>query len=166
MEIGAKVRGNVQLGRGVYISSGAEVVAQKNEEIVIGDNSFILKGALIYPYGGSIKIGKNVGINPYCVIYGHGGVEIGDNVMIATSCIVIPFNHNFASLQTPINLQGNTCKGIVIGNDVWLGARTTILDGVKIGDGAVIGAGSVVTKDIPRLSIAMGVPAQVIKYRT
>jgi len=164
-EFGAIVRGNVKLGKSVYIARGAEVIANKNEAVWIGDHTYILKGALIYPYGGTIKIGSRVGINPYAIIYGHGGVEIGDDVMIAAHTIIIPANHNIDRIDVPMNSQGLTCKGIRIEEDAWLGARVTVLDGVTIGKGSVVGAGSVVNDSIPPYSIAVGVPARVIESR-
>jgi acetyltransferase-like isoleucine patch superfamily enzyme len=162
----ARVRGNVHLGRGVHIGPNAELIARKSERITVGESTFILNGALLHPYGGSISVGRNVGINPYCVLYGHGGLEIGDNVLIATSCILIPSNHNFDSLDIPIQRQGLSCRGIRIEDDVWLAARVTVLDGVTIAKGAVIGAGAVVTKNIPSGAIAVGVPARVIGWRS
>lgn len=165
VDFGAKVSGNVKLGKCVYIASGAELIARRNEEIILGDRSFVLKGALLQPWGGRIAIGKDVGVNPYCVIYGMGGVTIGDNVKVATSCVIVSANHNFERTDIPISLQGVTCKEIIIGNDVWLGARAIVLAGVEIGEGAVIGAGSVVSRSIPPYSVAVGVPARVIKQR-
>ncbi len=165
VDFGAKVRGNVKLGKRVYIASGAEVVAYRNEEIIIGDDGFILRGSMLHPYGGKIVIGKNIGVNLYCVIYGMGGVTIGDNVMMATSCVIVSANHNFERTDIPMNLQGVTCEEVKIGNDVWLGARVTVLAGVEIGEGSIIGAGSVVSKSIPPYSVAVGVPALVIKKR-
>ncbi|HEX9982647.1 MAG TPA: acyltransferase [Thermoanaerobaculia bacterium] len=165
IEGGARVSGRVTLGKRVFVGSGAEIVAARNESVVIGDDCSILRGALLYPYGGRIELGQRVGINPYCVLYGHGGLTIGNDVMIATGCVIIPANHNIADLEVPMSGQGETAKGIAIGNDVWLGARVTVLDGVTIGDGAVIGAGAVVTKDIPPYAIAAGVPARVIGSR-
>jgi acetyltransferase-like isoleucine patch superfamily enzyme len=162
----ARVRGNVHLGRGVHIGTNSELVARKDERITIGDGTFILNGTLLHPYGGWISVGRNVGINPYCVLYGHGGLEIGDNVLIATSCVLIPANHHFDSLEILIRDQGLTCRGIRIEDDVWLGARVTVLDGVSIGKGAVIGAGAVVTRSIPSGAIAVGVPARVIGSRS
>lgn len=162
----ATIKGNVRLGKGIYVGADAEFVALKGETISIGDYSLIFKGVLLYPFGGSIIIGNRAGINPYTVIYGHGGVNIGENVLIASHCVIIPANHRFDSLEVPINSQGETCLGITIEDDVWLGARVTVLDGVTIGRGAVIGAGAVVTKDIPPYAVAVGVPAQVIRMRT
>jgi acetyltransferase-like isoleucine patch superfamily enzyme len=162
----AIVCGNVELGHGVHVGKDAELVARKSEHITIGEGTFVLNGALLHPYGGWIKVGRNVGINPYCVLYGHGGLEIGDHVLIATSCVLVPSNHNFDDLEIPIQRQGLTCRGIKIEDDVWLGARVTVLDGVTIGRGAVIGAGAVVTRSIPPNAIAVGVPARVVGSRT
>ena len=165
IERGARVRGNVTLGRRTFIAAGAELVAGRGEEIILGSGCMVHRGALLYPYGGRIVIGDNVGINPYCVIYGHGGVTIGNDVMIATGCVIIPANHNIGDPNVPMHSQGLTAKGIVIEDDVWLAARVTVLDGVRIGRGAVIGAGAVVTRDIPAHAIAVGVPARVVGSR-
>lgn len=165
VEFGAKVRGNVKLGKRVYIASATEIIAYGNEQIIIDDDSFILEGSMLQPYGGNIVIGKKVGINLNCIIYGMGGVTIGDNVMMATSCVIVSANHNFERTDIPMNLQGVTCEEIKIGNDVWLGARVVVLAGVEIGEGSVIGAGSVVSANIPAYSVAVGVPARVIRQR-
>ena len=165
VDFGARVKGNVKLGSEVYIESGAELVALGSEEITVGANSFILRGSILHPYDGKIIVGKNVGINHYCVIYGMGGVTIGDDVMMATSCILVSGNHNYERLDIPMHSQGVTRKAIYINNNVWLGARVTILAGVEIGEGAIIAAGAVVTTDIPAYSIAAGVPARVIGQR-
>ncbi len=121
--------------------------------------------ALILTHGGNIKIGNNVSIHEYAILYGHGGLVIGNNVRIAARVIIIPANHIFKDKETPIRLQGIAAKGITIGDDVWLGADCKILDGVTIGKGCVIGAGSVVTESLPEYSIAVGVPAKIISKR-
>jgi acetyltransferase-like isoleucine patch superfamily enzyme len=159
------VKGNVELGKGVYVASGAEIVTEGSERITVGGGSFILRDVLIHSYGGPIRIGDSVGINPFTVIYGHGGVHIGNKVLIATSCVLIPANHNFDRLDVPIQDQGLTCQGITVEDDVWLAARVTVLDGVTIGQGSVVGAGAVVTKSLPPYSIAVGVPARIIGSR-
>lgn len=134
--------------------------------IFIGKNTFIYKEAILMTYGGKIIIGDNVGINPYTIIYGMGkGVRIGNNVMIAAQSIIIPANHNAQSTSIPMNSQGISSKGIVIEDDVWIGAGVKILDGVNIGKGSIIGAGAIVTKNIPPYSIAVGIPAKIIKKR-
>lgn len=92
-------------------------------------------------------------------------MEIGNSVLIATQCVLISANHNFSDISKPIAEQGETREKIVIEDNVWLGASVKILAGVRIGEGSVIDAGAVVTKDIPPYSIAVGVPAKVIGYR-
>ena len=162
----ARVRGRVRIDKGVYVAPGAELLANRSpESIDVGAGSTIHRGTLLQCYGGHITIGENVGINLYCVLYGHGGLEIGNDVLIATGCVMIPANHNFQDSNVPIRLQGLRCRGIKIHDDVWIGARVTILDGVMIGRGAVIGTGAVVAKSIPAGAVAVGVPARVADYR-
>lgn len=103
-------------------------------------------------------IGKNSIISKY--------VTIGDNVMIGPYLLCYTQNHAFDLMDVPMIDQGfSEAKPIVIGNDVWIGARVIVLPGVTIGDGCIIGAGAVVTKSIPPYSIAGGSPARVIKSR-
>lgn len=139
--------------------------SQKYGTITIGKRCRILPGAFIASYAGQIEIGNDVSINPYCVIYGHGGLTIGDKTRIAAHTVIIPANHEFDDPERPIMEQGLVPKGVTIGSDVWIGTGCRILDGVSIGDGAIIGAGSVVIKDIPPLGIAVGAPAEVKRYR-
>ncbi len=133
--------------------------------IIIKEKSEILYGVIFMTYGGNITIGKNCSINPYTILYGHGNLIIGDNVLIAGHCIIIPSNHNFSDLKIPINLQGETKKGIIINDNVWIAAGCRILDGVTIGEGAIIAAGSVVNKNVLPYTIVAGVPAKLIKNR-
>ncbi len=162
---GARISRNVRLGRRVSIARGVELVASASGPIVIGDDSFIHRDALLHTYGGSITVGRRVGINAYCIVYGAGGVVVGDDCLIAAFTVIVASSHIFTRRDVPIQTQGITHKGVTIGSDVWLGTRVTVLDGVSIGDGAVIGAGAVVTRDIPPFTIAAGVPARVIRAR-
>jgi acetyltransferase-like isoleucine patch superfamily enzyme len=138
--------------------------SEHKPSIVIGDNTNIAEFVILDVAGGYIKIGKRCTVNPFSVLYGHGGLEIGDDVHIATKCTIIPANHGIA-FDVPLHKQAATMKGIKIEDDVWVGANVCILDGVTVGTGSVIGAGSVVAKSIPKYSIAAGVPAKVIKSR-
>lgn len=133
--------------------------------ITIGDYSVVYPYAILDACGGAISIGRECTVNPFCVLYGHGGLKIGNHVRIAAHTVMIPANHKFDVVGIPICQQGQSKKGIVIEDDVWIGANVTILDGVKIGSGSIVGAGSVVTKDIPPRSIAVGNPARVIRER-
>lgn len=133
--------------------------------IAIGEDTELLNGVLIMTYGGTIEIGSSCSINPYSILYGHGNLKIGNNVLIAAHTVIIPANHVFSDINTPINLQGITKKGITIEDDVWIGAGCKILDGVTVGKGAVIAAGAVVNKDVQPYTIVGGVPAKELKKR-
>ena len=109
--------------------------------------------------GKNIKIGKNVFINACCRFQDQGGIEIGDGSLIGHNTTIATLNHDF-NPDKRANLHPSPVK---IGKNVWIGSDSTILPGVEIGDGAVIGAGSIVTKSIPANSIAVGSPARVIK---
>lgn len=124
-----------------------------------------MQGVIIAASGGIIRIGDNVFIGPYSVIYGHGGLTIGPGTLIAAHTVIIPANHQYERPDVPISQQGITRQGIAIGEDVWIGCGARILDGVQIGNGAVIGAGAVVTRAVPDYGIAVGVPAKVVGRR-
>ena len=160
----------VQIDRSIYIARSAMIQIDTDGcvlggRIRISKAAIISDGAIIAPYGGSIEIGASAYIGPYCVLYGHGGLTIGRNAMIAAHTIIVAANHGIAQLDVPMGRQPLTMKGIAIGEDVWIGAGCKILDGVHIGNGTVIGAGSVVTKDIDAHLIAFGVPAKVAGRR-
>ena len=133
--------------------------------IQIGARTHVGDGALLITNGGDITIGSDCSINPYCVLYGLGGLRIGNFVRIAAHTVIVPANHTFADPLNPIHHQPETKQGVVIEDDVWIGAGCRILDGVKIGRGSVIGAGAVVTRSIPSMSVAVGVPAKVVRRR-
>jgi len=133
--------------------------------ITVGSQTVIHANAILATYGGSINIGENVSINPFSVLYGHGGLTIGNNTRIATGVTIVPVNHVFNDCEKPICHQGLSQLGITIADDVWIGANCCILDGITIGTGAVIGAGSVVTKSIPRNEVWAGNPAKHLKFR-
>lgn len=156
---------DIHIHKQVFKEKTSRIKIKWGGAIWIDEKTEILDGVIIYTYGGKISIGKNCSINPYAIIYGHGGVTIGDNVLIAAQCMIIAANHNFVSKDIPICFQGNNAKGITIEDDVWLGHGCSILDGVTIGRGAIIGAGSVINKSVPPFTIVAGVPAKVIRTR-
>ncbi|MBL7858082.1 MAG: hypothetical protein JNM57_10380 [Cyclobacteriaceae bacterium] len=156
---------NVQLGQSCRIDPTAKIETKYGGSISIGENTEILEGVLIQTYGGKITIGANCSINPYTIIYGHGNTTIGENVLIAGGCMIIPSNHSFSNPTISIREQPSVSKGITIERNVWIGHGSSVLDGVTIGQGSVVAAGSVVNKTIPAHSVVAGVPAQVIKKR-
>jgi acetyltransferase-like isoleucine patch superfamily enzyme len=128
-----------------------------------------MHGAVLHVYNfrdmpqSGIKIGRNSLIGEYSVIRGQGGVTIGDRVYTSPFTQIIAVNHIFDDPKRPFVEQGITAEGIVIEDDVWLGASAVITDGVRVGQGAVVAAGAVVTKDVPPHTVVAGVPARVIK---
>lgn len=158
-------KSRMRFGKRSVINKYSYIKNEANGQLVAGSDFRTGFGTNILTYGGNIRIGDGVCINNYSIIYGHGGVSIGNDTQIAAHCVVIPANHRYSDIVKPIRLQGERRKGIEIGNNVWIGANCVILDGVHIGDGAVIGAGSVVSSDIPSDAVAFGVPARVHKYR-
>jgi acetyltransferase-like isoleucine patch superfamily enzyme len=159
---------HIRLGRGVYIDQGAYLHACPRG-IEIGDETIIMHGAILHVYNfrgmphSGIKIGKNSLVGEYSVIRGQGGVEIGDRVYTSPFTQVIAVNHVFDDPTRPFVYQGITAEGIVIEDDVWLGAGAVITDGVRIGKGAVVAAGAVVTKDVAPYTVVGGIPARPIK---
>lgn len=155
---------NIEIGENLSVPSHSIIAAEKGY-IQIGHNFELHSYVKLSTYGGFIEIGDDCSCNEFCVLYGHGGLKIGNSVRIGAHTVIIPASHRYSDLDKPIRLQGETRKGIIIEDDVWSGAGVIILDGVTIGSGCVIGAGSVVTKSIPPNSVAVGVPAKVIKTR-
>jgi len=158
----------IKLGHGVYIDEGAYLHACP-QGIEIGDNTIVMHGAVLHVYNfrnmpqSRIKIGKDSLVGEYSVIRGQGGVTIGDRVYTSPFTQIIAVNHVFDDPHRPFVEQGITAEGIVIEDDVWLGAGAVITDGVRVGKGAVVAAGAVVTKDVPPHTVVGGVPAKLIK---
>ena len=163
---GGNIRGqNIAIDSSCLVSPLAMVASQGGGSITIKAGTQVSDFAYIVSMGGDIVIGEHVGIQLFCILFGHGGLTIGNFVRIAPQTVIVPSNHNFERLDIPICMQGQTAKGVVIEDDVWIGAGCKILDGVTIGQGSVIGAGSVVTRSISPYSVAVGLPARVIRQR-
>ncbi|GAB4447428.1 MAG: DapH/DapD/GlmU-related protein [Anaerolineales bacterium] len=170
IEKGVRIRfaDRIKLGHGVYLDEGAYLHACP-QGIEIGDNTIVMHGAVLHVYNfrgmphSGIKIGKDSLVGEYSVIRGQGGVTIGDRVYTSPFTQIIAVNHVFDDPNRPFVEQGITAEGIVIEDDVWLGAGAVITDGVRVGKGAVVAAGAVVTKDVPPHTVVGGVPARPIK---
>ena len=154
---------NSRLEDSVFVQTGGS--RTPDERVSIGSNTKIRGGARIYAMDGTVRIGDNCSVNPFCVLYGTGGLSIGDNVRIAAHCVIVAAMHRFDRRDVPIWQQGSDATGITIEDDVWIGAGARILDGVRIGTGAIVAAGAVVVAEVAPYSIVGGVPARVIKQR-
>ena len=159
---------NITLGHGVYLDQGSYLHASPRG-INIGRGTIVMHGAILHVYNfrdlphSGIEIGSDSLIGEYSVIRGQGGVRIGDRVYTSPFTQIIAVNHVFDDPKRPFVEQGITAEGIVIEDDVWLGAGAVVTDGVRIGKGAVVAAGAVVTKDVPPHTVVGGVPAKLIK---
>jgi len=159
---------HIKLGHGSYLDHETYLHACP-QGIEIGSGTIVMHGAILHVYNfrgmaqSGIKIGRDSLVGEYSVIRGQGGVEIGDRVYTSPFTQIIAVNHVFDDPNRPFVEQGITAEGIVIEDDVWLGAGAIITDGVRVGKGAVVAAGAVVTKDVPPHTVVGGVPAKVIK---
>ncbi len=158
----------LKLGENVFVGDQVVIYQAKNGGAVnIGKGSKIHLGTIIETgRRGSLTIGSDSHIQPRCQFSAYvGSIIIGDGVQIAPYCAFYPYNHEFAPGK-PIKGQPLQSKGdIVIDDDAWLGINVLVMDNVRIGKGAVIGAGSIVTRDIPAGTIAAGTPARILKNR-
>lgn len=155
----------IKIGDLISIHRGVRIrCLNQNSTVSIADKVSLDRGVDIKSNRGHIDIGKRTYIGPYTCLSG-GDIKIGDNCLIASQSGIYASNHDFADPLRNIIDQKSSFKGIAIEDDCWLGSGVRVLDGVTIGRGCVIGAGAVVTKDIPPYSIAVGVPAKVISQR-
>lgn len=157
---------NLDIARGVIIEDGVQLTAGSTESpsITLKQGASCRSYAVLNagPPDGYITIGENSRIGQGVVLYGHGGLEIGDNVMIAGQAFIVASSHVTDDDDIPYMDQGFTAKGIKIGNNVWVGAGVKILDGVTIADNAIIGSNAVVTKDVAENQTVVGIPARPI----
>ncbi|MDJ0689832.1 MAG: DapH/DapD/GlmU-related protein [Xenococcaceae cyanobacterium MO_188.B32] len=154
-----KIGDLISLHRGVRIRS-----LNTNSNVVIANKVSLDRGVDIKSNLGEIKIGNRAYVGPYTCISG-GDITIGDNCLIASHCGIYANNHGFDDPLVDIIDQKSTFQGIAIEDNCWLGSGVKVLDGVTIGKGSIVGAGAVVTKNIPPYSVAVGVPAKVISHR-
>jgi acetyltransferase-like isoleucine patch superfamily enzyme len=141
----------------------------RGSKIIIEDDVVIDAFVKIKPAGGSgdIHIARGSFINSGCVFYIGNGITIGRGCLIAANCTFAPANHEFRDPDVPIAKQGfmPSRGGIVLGDDVWIGANCVLLDGATLGEGSVLGAGSVVATALPPYSVSFGAPATVRRMR-
>lgn len=159
------VGNNVLLGDYSFINGLARDGIRIGNNVSIREFAWIQATSVLDELGVGLVIGDNTYIGPRSILGAGGGITIGENVAIGAGANILAENHEFRDPARPIHQQGVTRRGIVIEEDVWIGNGVTVLDGVRIGEGAVVGAASVVTKDVAPRVIVVGNPARVVGHR-
>jgi acetyltransferase-like isoleucine patch superfamily enzyme len=165
-------KSNIRFAGPLYLGNGCLINAISQSGVVFGANVSLQRQVAIectgslQRLGRGVVVGTNVGIGSQTFLGAAGGIRIGDDTIIGNFVSFHAENHNFDALDTPIHGQGTTWQGIEIGRDCWIGAKATLLDGVRVGDQSVIAAGAVVKAgDYPARSILAGVPARIVGIR-
>lgn len=155
-------REGLHLGRWVEIRSPERLHLGKR--VVIDSGVPLHCGGMEWSQGrGGISIGDDTYVGPKAVLFGAGGIQIGSRVLISPGVLITSHQHRFVNADEPIASQPAEFNSITIEDNVWIGGNAVILPGVKIGSGSVVGAGAVVTKSVPRRTLAIGVPARVVR---
>ena len=162
-------RRGLRLDRSCYVGSGVSLGPDHTTAVrgvvELGNSCELNQGVELNPFGGSIRIAQRVWLGPYVVIYGHGGVEIGEQTLISMHCSIRSSNHGVPPIGKLIRDTADELRPTKIGRDVWIGANAVILGGVTVGDGAVIAAGAVVNRDVEAGAVVAGVPAREVRKR-
>ena len=160
---------NIHFGKNVTIEQNTRIDGYAYEKIILSNNvrigafSCLTSTSHMSKYGKGLKMGKNSAIGDFTHFGASGGIEIGDNVIMGSYISFHSENHKFNDNERLIREQGVTSRGIKLGNNIWVGAKVTFLDGCSIGDNSVVAAGAVVSGSFPEKSIIGGVPAKVLK---
>lgn len=162
---------HVQIGDRVFIGSNCTIQALSRGGVKLGDHvrirdfTWILCSSELHRPGEGLEIGSHTYIGPFCYLGAGGGLSIGKNVLVGGYVQFLAENHEFGDVSRPIQEQGVSRKGIKVGDNVWIGNQAILVDGIEIGEGSVIGAGSVVTHDVPPHTVVAGNPARVLRKR-
>lgn len=152
----------VTIAEGCFVSPDAAIFGEPGRPVQLQRGCSVAAHAFIH---GPVTLGENVSVNTRANLDGGGkGIVVGANTRIATGACLYAFDHGL-SPERSVREQPVTSQGIVIGEDVWVGAQAGITDGVRVGDHAVVAMGAVVTTDVPPWAIVAGVPARVIGDR-
>jgi acetyltransferase-like isoleucine patch superfamily enzyme len=163
-------KSNIVFGKNVTIEKYTRLDGYAKEKIELGNNvkigaySNLLSTSHFSKYGKGLKIGNNSAIGDFTHFGAPGGIIIGDDVIMGSYISFHSENHNFNDTSKLIREQGVSSKGIILGNNIWVGAKVTFLDGSKIGNNSVVAAGAVVNGEFPNNVVIGGVPAKILKH--
>ena len=149
-----------EVGASCYLAPSASITGNPGSGLRLGNQCFVAANAYVTDF---VRLGNNCTLNPFVTL--RGKIEGGDGIRIGAYACMVGFNHGFEDTEVPIYRQPHTSKGIVLGDDIWVGAHVTVLDGVRVGSHSILAAGAVVTKDVPDYAIVGGNPARVIRMR-
>ena len=157
----------IRIGNDVVIDDGCVLDAKgsTNDGITIGNGVFIGRQTIVNTKDGDIVLEDGVNISSFCMVFSASHVQCGSNTLIAAYCCLVGGDHDASRTDVAIVDQARPSHGITVGSNCWLGASVTVLDGVTIGRDVVVGANSVVTKDLIDFSVAAGSPATRIRVR-
>jgi acetyltransferase-like isoleucine patch superfamily enzyme len=148
-----------------FLGKDLELKIEPRGEIRFGRFVWIGDGTKIRCHEGVVEIGAKTVMGQECTISAYQRVRIGNECVIADRAMFIDFDHGMVEVERPIRLQGIYKRDVEVGNNVWIGYGACILRGVSVGDNAVIGTNSVVTKDVPANAVVGGIPARIIRMR-
>jgi acetyltransferase-like isoleucine patch superfamily enzyme len=157
----------VRLGDSVTLDDLVVLDAKgsSNRGIDVGRGAFLGRGTILSCKDGDIELGDHANLGFHCEVFSGSSVRIGSHALFAAQAYVVGGGHQFEGAEAVID-QPRTSRGIVLGDNVWLGTGAKVLDGVRIGTGVVVGANAVVASDLPDGAVAAGVPARVLRVRT
>jgi acetyltransferase-like isoleucine patch superfamily enzyme len=149
----------------LFLGSGLEVQIAPRGRVRFGRFVWVGHRTKIRCHEGSVEIGDKTVLGQECTISAYRHVRIGEQCVIADRAMFIDFDHGVVEVERPIRQQGIYTRDVEVGSNVWIGYGACILRGVRVGDNAIIGTNSVVTKDVPANAVVGGVPAKVVRMR-
>ena len=158
-------RGRLQTDGIAFVCPGVKFEIGRGARVVLGRWSWLGHGCKVRAHEGEVLIGAKSVLGQECTISAYQHVSIGRECIVADRVMLIDFDHGVVEVERPIRLQGIYKRDVNVGHNVWIGYGACVLRGVTVGDNAVIGTSSVVTKDLPENAVAAGAPARVLRMR-
>lgn len=157
----------IELGDGVIIDDNCllDAKGRDNAGIRIGPGVYLGRNSILSCKNGDIDLGARVNIGFNCEVFSGSRVTLGADTLVAAYCYFIGGDHNPQDIDASVTQQGSRSQGITIGEKCWFGAGVKVLDGLTVGNNSIVGAGAVVTRDVPAYAVAIGIPARVVRDR-